>query len=77
MGMKTRMGLSALVGFVIIGTVSAHAGGGAGGSPSTGTSDGPPSGTSVSPGRTPDAGQTPRTHSRPSPDPTPSEPTPG
>ncbi len=77
MGMKTRMGLSALVGFVIIGSVSAHAGGGAGGSPSSGASGGPSHGTSVSPGRTPDAGQTPRTHGRPSPDPTHSEPTPG
>ncbi|MEU2423883.1 hypothetical protein ABZ619_23125 [Streptomyces sp. NPDC007851] len=77
MTMKTRMGLSALVGFVIIGTVSAHAGSGAGSGPSGGVSGGPSSGTSVSSRRTPDAGQTPRTHSRPSPNPTSSGPTPG
>lgn len=65
MGMKTRMGLSALVGFVIIGTVSANADsgatGGVDGTPrgtTRGASSGASGGASTAAGRTPHAGNT-------------------
>ncbi|MEU5314497.1 hypothetical protein [Streptomyces sp. NPDC021562] len=67
--MKTRMGLSALVGFVIIGTVSANADsgatGGVDGTPrgttrgtTRGASSGASGGASTAAGRTPHAGNT-------------------